>query len=108
MGNTPYYIIDKGITDRWKVVFQAESLHVEKIGSPRTGMEGVEQDWRCFDESGDLFRFTVCEVSEHNGLRMEAGSLMLVVGPSARKDASAVFSRFERILAALGARQRDK
>ncbi len=106
MANTPHFVIDKSIVTRWRVSFQAESLNVEEVGSPRIGLEGVEQDWRCFDKSGDLFRFTVCEVSRHNALRIDAGSLVLVVGPSARQNVSSAFTQFERVLTSLGALKR--
>lgn len=87
-------------------------LYLHKVGDPRITAEGTEQDWKCCDNSGDLFFFGTSEVDEGNGLRLETGSFCLIPGPVAygrkRKEIAEAFKRFERGLAALGVRQMSR
>ena len=83
------------------------SLH--KTGVLKETAEGKEQGWKCCDNSGDLFSFSVCQVSERNGLGLSAGTFCLVPGPPARgrkrEEVAQAFKRFELLLTSLGAWQ---
>jgi hypothetical protein len=81
-------------------------LSLLKMGDLRNTTEGTEQDWKCCDDSGDLFFFSTCEVNEDNGLRLKAGTFCIISGPGARgrkrKEMAEAYERFERALAGLG------
>ena len=80
-----------------------------KMGNVRNTAEGTEQDWKCCDDSGDVFFFGTCEVNETNGLRLKAGTFCIIPGPGARrrnrKDVAEAYKCFERALAGLGVQQ---
>ena len=85
-------------------------LNLLKMGDLRHTTEGREQDWKCRDDSGDLFFFTTCEVNEDNGLSLSVGTFCIISGPSARgrkrKEVTEAFKRFEGVLTVLGGQQR--
>jgi hypothetical protein len=84
-------------------------LSLLKMGDLRNTTEGIEQDWKCCDGSGELFSFSTCEVNEDNGLRLKAGTFCLIPGPGARdrkrKEVAEAYKCFERALAGLGVHQ---
>src|SRR5437899_3363135 len=107
MANMPQYKLEKSLLPRLSEAMRAVSLDVQQIGLPKTITEGIEQQWRCGDESGDLFIFGTCEVNENNAVGLKSGAVHLAIGPPAqkraRKDVSEAFNRFERALISLGA-----
>jgi hypothetical protein len=91
------------------IAMKALGLNLLKVGDLRNTTEGIEQDWKCSDNSGDLFFFNTCEVNEDNGLRLKAGTFCIIPGPGSRgrkrKERAEAYKSFERALAALGVQQ---
>jgi hypothetical protein len=112
MATIPIFVLDRALWTQLKQASKTASLEIEETGVPAGRPEGVEHNWKCVDESGDLFFFTVCETNDRNALGVKAGTICLIAGPSARtrehKDVSTAWERFERALIAHGAQQLTK
>jgi len=111
----PTYISHKTPSDvipQLQVVLKGLSLQLHKSGSPRNQMDGIEQDWKCCDDCGDLFFFSICQVTEKNVIGLPAGGFYFSMGPSARgrkpSDCSAAFKQFQRELILLGIQRYKK
>ena len=105
----PVYILDKRVMPHLRAAMKELELSLLETGDLRNTTEGTEQDWKCCDNSGDLFFFSAGEVNEDNGLRLKAGTFCLIPGPRARgrkrKEIAEAYKCFERALAALGVQQ---
>jgi len=109
MAKIDKYVLAQGSGSHWKSAIERESLLVQEAGFPKTSSEGVEQEWKCSDGSGELFAFGTCIVNEKNALGLEAGALFLVIGPPARnrsrQEVSEACKLFERALFNTGAQK---
>lgn len=105
----PVYISDKAVMPQLTAAMEEFGLSLLKMGDLRDTSEGIEQDWRCCDNSGDLFFVSTSEASENNSLGLEPGTFCIIPGPRAqgrtRKETTEAFDCFRRALAAAGAQQ---
>lgn len=110
MANIPQFVLDKSLLLQLKAAMQQVSLDVQEVGPLKSNTEGLEQGWKCSDQSGDVFSFATCELNDKNALALKVGTVCLTVGPPAktraRKEVSEAFERFERALGTLGAQRK--
>lgn len=109
MANIPVYTISQSTMSQLSLAMQAAGLHLQSIGTPRANAEGTEQNWKCWDATGDLFFFGTAELKDKNGLRLKTGTLCLIGGPGAQgrqsEQINAAFAVFEVTLLGLGAQK---
>jgi hypothetical protein len=101
--NIPQFVLDEHMLANLRTTLKKELLEIKEMGFPVEHVEGKEQNWICFDNSGDLFSFSICEVNEKNAIGLKAASLVLITGPCARKNTVPSFKRFKQTLISLGA-----
>jgi len=112
MANLPQFILDQSRLPHLKAAMQQVALDVQEVGPVKNSAEGVEQAWKCSDQTGEVFSFATCQTNDKSALALNPGTVLLVAGPPAqtrtRKEVSEVFERFERALNSLGAQRKSR
>jgi len=85
-------------------------LGLSKVGRPCESPDGMgqEQCWSCFDEKGELFKFTTIVIKEGNPLGLKAGTIFIwALGPEKnsprkRKESWGAADTLGRVVLSLG------
>ena len=112
MGALPEFTLDKRLTPHLSRTMREVGLDFRPVAPPKMTPDGVEEIWMCSDSSGQLFSFSLVELSDQNVFGLKGGTMYLQFGPREksapkrkRKEVAQAFERLERALVELGAQR---
>ena len=113
--NLRIYRLEQDVVGKLAVELRRHALEIVALDAFKAIEGQTEQNWKCFDKTGDLFFFSigyaVLLVKTVAGSKVQETHFCLMMGPAApqraRKDVQASVTIFDRLLLQLGAKRLD-